>query len=318
MALCCNTDSVVTSNADDELQRPALDSRPALPSRPLACQLPGLSHAHARSQRGRADRPAATRDAATAPSARDARPDLAPDAQSACPIENHYVLLLGDDGQLYRFDASTLALTSLATVACGSGTLNSLTVSSIGPAYISNHNGDLCSVDTRTFRATRTAFNPLTILFSSYGMALLPDNTAAGQTLYIAVGEGTNVNHLQRIDLTTFMLASVGYIAPAVPWAELTAGPNGKLYGFAVGDTESLLLNIDPKTGSAIDVTKVPAGFSLGAFALVYWQDAFYLFLGDASLSSSTVYRYRKGDTQVATVGTVNASIIGAGVACGN
>jgi hypothetical protein len=268
--------------------------------------------------------------------AKDARPDFASDplmndaradalTATSCPAENNYILLFGSDGQLYHFAADTLALTNLATVGCGYGSyLNSMTVSPIGPAYISDSLGYLCSVDMRTFRVTSTSFNPMNVTYSSYGMALLPDSSAGGQSLYIAVKEQSGPpDHLERIDLTTFAPTSIGYVTsvvplatPVVPSAELTAGPNGELYGFAVGTTSSLLLNIDPKTASAVDVTKVPAGFSSGAFALVYWQDAFYLFLGSVGSGNSTVYRYHKGDAQVVTVGTVNASIIGAGVAC--
>jgi hypothetical protein len=247
----------------------------------------------------------------------EVRPDLPTDGRilAACPSGEHFVLLLGGDGRLYRFDSFNLALTTLATVSCGTQSLNSLTVSPIGPAYISSMTGDLCSVDLTTFTSTLTSFSPLLIGTTSYGMALLPDNSAAGQTLYIAVEGGTNVNHLKSINLTTYALTSIGDISPAVPWAELTAGPNGELYGFSVGTTESLLLNIDPKTASAIDVTHVPAGYQFAAFALVYWQDGFYLFLSGSSTQASSVYHYRKGDAQVTTVGTVNASIIGAGVA---
>lgn len=260
-------------------------------------------------------------DFASEPPASDVRGDAL--AATSCPAENRYVLLFGDDGRLFRFDTDTLALTNLATVACGSSYLNSMTVSPIGPAYISSGQGDLCSVDMRTFRASRTAFNPLTVMYRSFGMALLPDNSTAGQTLYIAVKEAAPPDHLERIDLTTFALSSIGYVTsatplstPAVPSAELTAGPNGELYGFAVGLSESLLLNIDPQTAAAIDVTRVPAGFSSGAFALVYWQDYFYLLLGSSYSGTCTVYRYHKGDAQVTTVGTLGASIIGAGVAC--
>jgi hypothetical protein len=249
----------------------------------------------------------------------DVRPDLPPDGRvlAACPSGERFVLLLGDDGRLYRFDSFNLALTTLATVSCGSQSLNSLTVSPIGPAYISSGTGDLCSVDLTTLKSTLTTFSPLLVGSTSYGMALLPDSSAAGQTLYIAVngGAGSTVNHLKSINLTTYALTSIGDIAPPVPGAELTAGPNGELYGFAVGSKESLLLNIDPKTASAIDVTHVPAGFEYASFALVYWQDGFYLFLADTGQTRSAVYRYRKGDAQVTTVGTVSASIIGAGVA---
>ena len=258
--------------------------------------------------------------------AQDGLPDLGSDlppsdaqTPAVCQVEKRYVLVLGVDNHLYRFEPDTLALTSLATVACVSS-LNSMTVSPIGPAYISSQAGDLCSVDMRTFQVTSTPFSPLLVNSKSYGMALLPDDTAAGQTLYIAVKEAStsDPDHLERIDLSTFALTSIGYVSPTVPSAELTAGPNRELYGFSVGPTDSLLLNIDPTTASAIDVTRVPAGFTYGAFALVYWQDAFYLFLGDSNANGSTVYRYAKGDAQVTTVGTISASIIGAGVACAN
>src|ERR1019366_9149692 len=133
----------------------------------------------------------------------DVRPDLPPDgrALASCPAGEHFVLLLGDDGRLYRFDSFNLALTTLATVSCGSQTLNSLTVSPIGPAYISSSTGDLCSVDLTTLKSTLTPFSPLLVEMSSYGMALLPDSSAAGQTLYIAVngGAGSTVNHLKSI-----------------------------------------------------------------------------------------------------------------------
>lgn len=263
----------------------------------------------------------------------DARPDVPPDVRpdvradaafdvrvdsaplASCPSGEKFVLLLGRDGRMYRFDSGALATTALATVSCGGSSLNSMTVSPIGPAYISSSSGDLCVVDLRTFKASLTVFNPLTIGGRSFGMALLPDTSAAGQTLYIAVsGDAKDVNHLNRINLTTYALTVIGDIAPPVPWAELTAGPNAELYGFAVGTTESLLLNIDPKTASAIDVTRVPTGYNGAAYALVYWQDGFYLFLSD-QVQGSSVYHYRKGDAQVETLGQLNASIIGAGVA---
>jgi hypothetical protein len=107
------------------------------------------------------------------------------------------------------------------------------------------------------------------------------------------------------------------YLNP-VPWAELTAGPDSDLYGFSIGTSSSLLLNIDPQTGSAIDVTTIPAGYSAASFALVYWQGDFFLFVGpwsSSGSSSSEVYRYRKGDAQAAHIGSLGLGIIGAGVA---
>ena len=267
----------------------------------------------------------ARRDAAVG--ARDAGRDLGrPDQPplSDCAPGTPYVLVLGADNWLYRFDAATLALTALAEVACG-GDLNSMTVSPIGPAYISSQDGDLCRVDMHTFTASPTSFDPREVGEDAFGMALLPDTTPAGQTLFIASYDVLYQNQLSRIDLGTYKLTAIGPILPIVGWAELTAGPNGELYGFAVDTPTSLLLTIDPKTGSAIDVATVPAGYNLAAaFALVYWQDAFYLFIGPGGVlavpglgqsEKAEVFRYRKGDAQVQRLGTLPVAPIGAGVA---
>ena len=275
------------------------------------------------------------RDAASNPPARDARVDLWVDAGRAqdqdgrqpllrCRPGELYVLVLGTDDQLYRLDTTTLGLTALAPVSCGSSGLNSMTVSPVGLAFISGQSGDLCRVDLATFTVTRTSFDPAAVGNQAFGMALLADATPAGQSLYIASMDALFTNMLSRIDLLGYRLTTIGPILPTVPWAELTAGPNGELYGFAIGPDSSLLLNIDPTTGSAIDVTTVPAGYSAAAFGLVYWQGEFYLFVGPSPNSplpgfgtpvNAEVYRYRKGDARVAHIGTLPVGIIGAGVA---
>jgi hypothetical protein len=237
---------------------------------------------------------------------------------TGCTPGTTYVLVLGTDDVLYRFVPETLALTPIAEVSCGSSSLNSLTVSPLGPAYISNHIGQLCVVDLTTFTSVLTSFDPAVISNGYYGMAVLPANVPAGQSLYIAINIGNGEsNTLSRIDLSTFQATTIGLIQPAVLDVELTAGPSGELYGFSIGPVTSKLLTIDPSTGIAIDVTTVPAGASNASFALVDWQGDFYLFLGDSRFvpGSADVFRYRKGDAQVTSVGVVSPSIIGAGVA---
>jgi hypothetical protein len=267
---------------------------------------------------------------------RDLGPDLSPGLLAGCTPGQTYVLVLGGDSVLYRFDPDTLSLgRGIATVSCGTSTLNSLTVSPIGPVYISNHAGQLCVVDTTSFTAALTSFDATTIHKSPFGMALLPDNVPAGKSLYIAVKNTSLVDAgpppadtLSRIDLSTFNITTIGPIERNdqdggtidVSEVELTAGPNGELYGFAIGSSSagvSLLLTMDPTTGRAINVTSVGAGYDKASFALVDWQGTFYLFLADDSVTSrsATVYTYHEGDEKPAQVATLPVDIIGAGVA---
>ena len=159
-------------------------------------------------------------------------------------------------------------------------------------------------------------------------MALLPDNSPSRQTLYVSVQSllSTGPDTLERIDLGTYAPTPIGAVKPVgdyeqdLPSAELTAGPNGELYGFAVGPESSKLLTIDPSTATALDVINVDKGFTEASFALVSWQGAFYLFVGNADSKSPNyggceVYRYVKGDSQVTDLGPLGVAIIGAGVA---
>jgi hypothetical protein len=264
---------------------------------------------------------------------RDTAADVAPDTARDLPRDDRrpdlrcfpgelMVLVLGADAELYRLDTETLALTPLAAVSCGTSGLNSMTTSPAGPIFISGQRGDLCRVDLPDFAVSSTGFNPAGVGRHAFGMALLPDTSSAGQSLFIAAQDAIFTNLLYRIDLATYALTEVGPILPVVPWAELTAGPNGELYGFSIDTPSSLLLDIDPQTGAAIDVTSVPAGYDSAAFALVYWQDAFYLFVAPSSSAAAAsglppaadVYRYRKNDPAVSHIGSLPVGIIGAGV----
>jgi len=204
------------------------------------------------------------KDAATDLAPKDGRPDLASDTQgndarSSCPAGTPYILVLGltlgVEENLYRFDPSSLALARLGPVSCpattlnGDSSLNSMTVSPIGPAYLSNHAGNLCLVDLTTLRVRSTLFDPASTSYNAFGMALIPDKSPAGQSLYISVQSPLNrltglpggPDTLERVDLGTYAAKVIGTVRPVgdyeqdLPSAELTAGPNGELYGFAVG-----------------------------------------------------------------------------------
>lgn len=245
-------------------------------------------------------------------------------AAAMCRRGEDYILVLGTDDSLYRFYPDTLVMVRIGETSCGTPgySLNSLTVSPQGPAYISNNYGELCKVDLESFTATSTSFNAAAVSNQHYGMALVPDDAPAGQTLYIAVTfDGGNT--LARVDLTNYAVTAVGPVVirrdggtESRPDVELTAGSNGELFGFSLGRTQSLLLTIDPETGEAIDVSQIPAGASNASFALVDWHGTLYVFLGNANDSvGAFVYTYRKGDVAVSSVGTLDVDILGAGVA---
>jgi hypothetical protein len=250
---------------------------------------------------------------------------------ASCKKGDTYVLTLGTDKRFYRFDPSTWTLDGLASVSCGTSTndsLNSMTVSTLGPAYVSTYYGYLCAVDLATFVAEETTYNPFSLPGlgdrRAFGMALLPDNVPAGQTLFVAAQDSSSSTRLARINLEDYYLTNLGPIVldgsttSKIGNMELTTGPEGELYGLTRENTSAQLLRIDPKTGAAVDVTDLSVTFTSSSIALVYWQGDFYLFLGmkdDSGTSSCEVYRYRKGDSAPAHVGTLGVGILGAGVA---
>lgn len=244
-----------------------------------------------------------------------------------CTADEPYVLLLSDEGDgtssLYRFYPVTLSLVRIGAVSCGQDSLNSLTASTIGPAYISNAKGELCVVDLKTFTASLTSFDASTVNNNRFGMAVLPDAVPAGQTLYIATKNTGQADTLSRIDLSTFALTTIGPVqidldagTPTSAVVELTAGSGGQLYGFGIGATQSLLLTIDPATGHATQVSYVPVGATNMTYALVDWQGTIYLFFADRAVSNgATVFTFHRGDAQVTQVGSLPVPILGAGVA---
>lgn len=260
----------------------------------------------------------------------DASPDAGMHVQRdstvvGCPSGTPYVLALSGhaEGGLYHFHPETLAVAPIATVSCGSpaSELNSLTVSPLGSAYVSNLRGELCVVDVTTFAASLTNFDAATISNLSYGMALLPSEVPASQTLFIAIRSSGQPDSLARIDRSTFALTAIGPIerhldASTQPYSgvELTGGATGKLYGFGVDISPPVLLTIDPETGEATQMAEVPVA-NPGGFALVDWQGTIYLFFAEAGARGSMVFTYRDGDAQVSQIGEIDVAVIGAGVA---
>lgn len=237
----------------------------------------------------------------------------ASDTMAGCVPGTPYPLVLGQDQHLYRFDPNIISLTDIAEVSCGSEGLNSLTASPLGAAYISNLVGQLCSLDVRTFETTLTRFDPNLIGNVAYGMALLSDGSPKGQSLYIATNNRSGAE-LKVVNLVSYTFGDIGAIVPAIPRTELTAGPHNDL--FALYPTKpSSLFHLDPLTANAIEVVTLPDS-AFGSFALVTWEDSFYLFMEDVLDSAvHNVYRYRTSDGRITLSGTLPVQIIGAGVA---
>lgn len=237
----------------------------------------------------------------------------ASDTMAGCVPGTPYPLVLGNDQHLYRFDPNIISLTDIAEVSCGGEGLNSLTASPLGAAYISNLGGQLCTLDVRTFETTLTRFDPNLIGNVAYGMALLSDGSPKGQSLYIATNNASGAE-LKVVNLVSYTYGDIGPIVPAIPRTELTAGPQNNL--FALYPTQpSSLFHLNPLTANAIEVVTLPDS-AFGSFALVYWEDSFYLFMEDVvDPEVHNVYRYRTSDGRITLSGTLPVQIIGAGVA---
>ncbi|CAN5924783.1 hypothetical protein BH11MYX4_BH11MYX4_15710 [soil metagenome] len=220
-----------------------------------------------------------------------------------CSEENKQIYVLSSGKRaLHRFDPATLTFTRIGDVVCPSSSDTfSMAVDRHGDAWVEYGDGRLFLVSTKDAHCTEVAFRGNQTGFSRFGMGFAKDESAAGETLYVA-GDA-----LGQIDTKTYELALIGQTGLGV--AELTGTGNGLLYAFAVDSGR--VVRLDKATGAIKQTYRTAAVAPNASWAFAHWGGDFWLFTGQ---QSSSVTRYSPADgTSTVVVADAGMLIVGAG-----
>ena len=249
---------------------------------------------------------------------------------TTCPGQpNGIYLLAWMTQEMYRFDPATLSLEPLGSVSCGEN-LDSMEIASNGDAYASSAvSGRLYQIDIPALTCDETPFDRHQLRGITYGLAFVPDDSPAGETLYVAESS----TWLSVLDLSTYELREVATFDPENGTFELVGLEGGRLFGLALGSSwapadplaYTRLVEVDPSTAAATTVVELPSVGSASFQDVIYWEGSFYFFIREADLfppplpdeqlpSVTTVYRYQLGDESVESIGTVDIDVLGAAV----
>jgi len=290
----------------------------------------------------------ASSDAGVIEAGSDAKPDVAdappdvPDVRDApepfdvvfdglapCDPEDLYIYLVTSQKDLYRYRPDTGEFFLVGQLACPSefGNPFSMGVSRTGIAFVLytslgapgvTPGGRLFAVSTADASCQPTDFKPGQHDFDLFGMGFAIDDDGKGETLYVGNIEfGQTSLGLASIALDTFELTPIGPFLPNVGnEMELTSSDDGQLYGYFLDDSNNggSVARIDKATGKILDSTLLPIGTNNSALAFAYWGGDFYVFTAPSGDPNSTITRYRPSDGSVTVVGTLQKTVVGAGV----
>jgi hypothetical protein len=224
-----------------------------------------------------------------------------------------------DDKRIYAFDPPSATFTAHGVLACeDADQAFSMAVDRKGVAFVEfqplalGGAGHLYRVDTKNGACTPTAYKP-DPSFDRFGMGYAANTKNAGETLYLASGDGV----LAKLDTKTFERTEVGPFSEALGEAELTGTADGRLYAFGLVMTSmpfvAHLAEIDPKTAEVISDHVVPVGQETTAWAFANWGEDFYFFTTKNGVNS-VVTQYDPTAHLFNHVATAPGKIVGSGV----
>jgi len=255
--------------------------------------------------------------------------DVKVDGLAPCDPQDLFVYLVTEQEDLYRYDPGSGALTLVGKLACPVqlGGPFSMGVSRNGTAYVLYTSqgapgvtapGKLFAVSVEDASCVPTDFVPGQHDFDLFGMGFALDDDGMGETLYVgSVKWGEQSLGLASIDLGSFELTPLGPFSTSITQGlELTSSDDGRLYGYALGasDTGGAIVRIDKTTAEILETTPLSVGTTSSALAFAYWGGDFYIFTSPKGTPTTTITRYRPSDQSVAVVGTLAKTVVGAGV----
>jgi hypothetical protein len=230
----------------------------------------------------------------------------------SCSEETQFIYVIDDLGVLRRFDAPTVAFTTIGPLACA-GSPFSMAIDRTGVAWVLFQDGRLARVDTRSGKCKVTSFAPGQKGFASrFGMGFSSNTPDGGDETLFVSGDGPEM--LGWIDTQSLTLTPIAaYDAISAP-AELTGTGGGRLFGAFEG-TPYVVAEIDKASAHIVSqAPQTPIAYPPNAanFAFAFWGGDFYLFVGPGK--TTDVFRYRPSDQTTVTLTKVPFTIVGAGV----
>ena len=221
-------------------------------------------------------------------------------------------VLSRDDSRLYTFDPSTLDFTSLGVLNCGTSQQpGSMAVDRTGIAWVRYADDSLYEVELATLTCTQSTYSDRRTGFGSFGMGYATDDAETWRDqLYVA-----NANQLATLDPATWTLSTLGRLPSQ---SELTGNADGELWAMLPLENPAKLVELDKGDASVlatISLPNFPNPSNIDAFAFATWNGAFYLFVREYGMGSSTdVYEVTAIGKMSKVRGDIGFDVIGAGV----
>ncbi|NUO49144.1 MAG: hypothetical protein HOV80_09840 [Polyangiaceae bacterium] len=227
-----------------------------------------------------------------------------------CAAGTEFIYLIGQDGQLIRFDPENVAFSPIGVLSCPNGDSPfSMTIARDGYAWVEYSNMRLYRVDIATAACTPTDYVPNQVGFQRFGMGMVAASPESEETLYVADFDGVGI---AKLDRQTLQLTFVGAFDQIFGAAELTGTADGRLVGFFPSESPAVIAEIDPASGSILSVIPQPVTAGFG-WAFAFWGGDFYMFTAPDG-NMSRVDRYRPSDGTTTFLVNVPTVIVGAGV----
>jgi hypothetical protein len=252
-----------------------------------------------------------------------------------CSAASKLIYTVDQHNELYQFDATTKAFTTLGTLNCpgtgaGGGPFApdyepfSMGVDRNANAYVLYVDQVLGSpskifkVDTNTagLPCTATTFTAPTNL-EEFGMGF-STTTAGGDQDQLFIAGGTAVQTTSPADLNTLDVTSmaVAHLGTVTGSPELTGNANAELWGFFPDPNSPRIEQINKTNGASITPAMLPAsmkGMPM-AWAFAFYGGNYFVFLMKGSESSTTVYEVTPAGMLVGSTPAPGKVIVGAGV----